>query len=71
MNTHQQLVQVKELLGHMIDEESEMVTVLAGEDVTENETEELVRYLEEHFTDVELDVHQGGQPLYSYIFAVE
>ena len=34
VNTHQQLVEAaKELLGHMIDEESEMVTVLAGEDV--------------------------------------
>ncbi|WP_185971008.1 DAK2 domain-containing protein [Alkalicoccobacillus porphyridii] len=72
VNTHQKLIEAaKELLAHMIDDESEMVTVLAGEDVTEDETEELVRYLEEQFTDVELDVHQGGQPLYSYIFAVE
>ncbi|MDQ0206400.1 DAK2 domain-containing protein [Alkalicoccobacillus murimartini] len=72
VNTHDQLVEAaKELLSHMIDEDSEMVTVLAGEDVSEKETEELVRYLEKQFTEVELDVHQGGQPLYSYIFSVE
>lgn len=72
VNTHKQLVEAaKELITHMIDEDSEMVTVLAGEDASKKETEDLVSYLEAEFPDVELDVHSGGQPLYSYIFAVE
>ncbi|MEK4565371.1 DAK2 domain-containing protein [Alkalihalobacillus sp. FSL R5-0424] len=72
VNTHKDLVEAaKELLSHMIDEDSEMVTVLAGEDVSERETKALIQYLEDTFTDVELDIHQGDQPLYSYIFSVE
>ncbi|MBM0065210.1 DAK2 domain-containing protein [Alkalicoccobacillus gibsonii] len=72
VNTHKDLVEAaKELLTHMIDDDSEMVTVLAGEDVSERETKALIQYLEDTFTDVELDIHQGDQPLYSYIFSVE
>ncbi|WP_373370354.1 DAK2 domain-containing protein [Alkalicoccobacillus plakortidis] len=72
VNTHTDLLEAaKELLAHMIDEDSEMVTVLAGEDASERETDELISYLENQFADVELDIHKGGQPLYSYIFSVE
>ena len=61
----------KELLGHMIDEDAEILTIIYGEDVEEAEVEELVAYCEEQFEDVEVEIHDGKQPLYSFILAVE
>ena len=61
----------KELLGHMIDEDSEILTIIYGEDVEEAEVDELVAYCEEQFEDVEVEIHDGKQPLYSFILAVE
>nr|WP_246596076.1 DAK2 domain-containing protein [Bacillus alkalicola] len=61
----------KELLDKMLDEDSEIVTIIRGEDRTEDETDELVKYLEEKYEDVEVEVHVGNQPLYSYILSVE
>mgnify|MGYP003438311459 len=61
----------KELLDQMIDEDSEILTIIYGEDVNETEVNELVEYCEEKFEDVEVELHDGKQPLYSFILAVE
>ncbi|WP_096435450.1 DAK2 domain-containing protein [Alteribacter populi] len=61
----------KELLDKMTDRDSEIVTIIRGEDRNESETDELVEYLENNFGDVEVEVHDGKQPLYSYIISVE
>ncbi len=61
----------EELLGKMINEDSEIVTVIYGEDVTDSELKNLTDYIEEHFEHVEVEVHNGQQPLYSYIFSIE
>jgi uncharacterized protein len=61
----------EKLLEIMIDEDSEILTIIRGEDTTEAETEKLVAFVETHFTDVEIEVYEGNQPLYSYIFSVE
>jgi uncharacterized protein len=61
----------KELLGIMVDEDSEILTILQGEDTNDAEVEELVSFIEEKFEDVEIEVHKGQQPLYSFIFAIE
>ncbi|PLT34249.1 DAK2 domain-containing protein [Bacillus sp. V5-8f] len=61
----------KELLSNMMDEDSEILTILYGEDITEEELDELVSYCEETFEDAELEVHNGNQPLYSFIFSIE
>ncbi|MFC0558648.1 DAK2 domain-containing protein [Halalkalibacter alkalisediminis] len=61
----------KSLLSQMLDEDSEMVTLLQGEDVTNEQTELLVSFLEQEYPDVEVDVQLGNQPLYSYIISVE
>lgn len=62
---------VKQLLEKMIDEDSEVVTIIVGEDVTAESAESLVEELEAQFDHVEFEVHQGGQPLYAYIVSVE
>ncbi|WP_433749628.1 DAK2 domain-containing protein [Falsibacillus pallidus] len=59
------------LLEKMIDEDSEILTILYGEDVSEEEVAELVSMAEEKFEDIEVEVHNGEQPLYSFIFSIE
>lgn len=61
----------KSLLSTMITEDDEIVTVIYGEDAEQEEAENLVAYLEEQFEDVEVELHEGKQPIYAYIMAVE
>ncbi|TWI55118.1 DAK2 domain-containing protein [Halalkalibacter nanhaiisediminis] len=61
----------KELIVKMLDEDSEIVTLLQGEDASDDSTEQLVDFLEEEYPELEVDVHKGNQPLYSYIISVE
>jgi DAK2 domain fusion protein YloV len=59
------------LLEEMLDEDSEILTIIYGEDVSEAEVQTLTDYVEEHYENVEVEVHDGKQPLYSFIFSVE
>ncbi|WP_442599460.1 DAK2 domain-containing protein [Neobacillus sp. D3-1R] len=61
----------KDLLINMMDEDSEILTILQGEDTSDEEVEEIVAFIEEQYKDVEVEVHNGMQPLYSFIFAIE
>ncbi|WP_260507940.1 DAK2 domain-containing protein [Cytobacillus firmus] len=61
----------KDLLDGMIDEDSEILTVLKGEDAAEEEVDALISYIEDKYEDVEVEVHDGKQPLYSFIFSIE
>ncbi len=61
---------VKTLIDQMMDEDSEIVTVVAGEDATSEEVDELVAYIEENY-DAEVDLQQGDQPVYSFVIGVE
>ncbi|PLS06513.1 DAK2 domain-containing protein [Neobacillus cucumis] len=61
----------EDLLNKMLDEESEILTIIFGEDVTEEEVAKLSSFVEENYEDVEIEIHDGGQPLYSYIFSIE
>nr|WP_235714789.1 DAK2 domain-containing protein [Halalkalibacter akibai] len=61
----------KDLLQQMLDEDSEIVTLIQGEDATTEQTEQLASFLEVEFPEVEVDVQLGNQPLYSYIISVE
>ncbi len=65
------LAVTKRLLDVLIDEESEIVTILYGEDATEVEVETVVAYLETEYDGVEVEVHNGRQPLYPFIISVE
>ncbi|PGL68034.1 DAK2 domain-containing protein [Bacillus sp. AFS055030] len=66
-----QLEAAKKLLQDMIDEDSEILTILYGQDVSEEEITKLVEFAEESFDHLEVEVHNGNQPLYSYIFSIE
>jgi DAK2 domain fusion protein YloV len=68
---HDQLSASKKLLTEMITDEDEILTIIQGEDASYEEVEELVQFVEKHFEDIEVETHNGKQPLYSYIFSVE
>ena len=59
------------IIDTMVDEDAEIVTVIHGEDVDEEQLEAVVSYIEENYEDVEVEVHDGKQPLYPFIFSVE
>lgn len=61
----------KELLTGMVDEDSAIINVFYGEDVTDDDAEALQAYLEETYADCDVLVHNGKQPLYYYIVSVE
>ncbi|ULG75101.1 DAK2 domain-containing protein [Macrococcus brunensis] len=61
----------QQLLDAMIDEDSEIVTIITGEEAAEEQVTALTEYIEDRYEDVEVEVHQGQQPIYSFIFAVE
>jgi len=62
---------VKVLLKDMVTEDDEILTILYGKDITQAEVDEIVNYVEQTFEDLEVEVHNGEQPIYSYILAVE
>lgn len=61
----------KSLLSRMMDEDDEIITIIQGQDVTDEQVSELVSFLEEEYEDLEIEVHKGDQPLYPYIFSIE
>ena len=61
----------EELAKKLIDADSEIVTILYGEDVTEADAEKLGEFIESLNDEVEVEIHNGKQPLYPYIISVE
>ena len=55
---------LEETFAHMLDEDSEIVTIYVGEDGSEELANELAQALAEKYEDVEVEIHQGGQPVY-------
>lgn len=55
----------------MIDGESELVTIYYGADVSEEDAEALCEKARERFEDVEIELQNGGQPVYYYMISVE
>lgn len=61
----------KETIGLMIDEDSELISVYYGEDITEEDAHALGDELQEQYPDCEVEVYEGGQPIYYYVVSVE
>ena len=60
-----------EMLAELVDEDSELISIYYGEDVTEDDATALTEKIEELYPDVDVDTHFGGQPIYYYVLAVE
>ena len=61
----------KETIGLMADEDSELISVYYGEDITEEDAQALGDELQELYPDCEVEVYEGGQPIYYYVVSVE
>ena len=59
------------LLEKMVDEESSIITILVGQDVNEEEMNQVAAEIGEKFSDLDLDIRPGNQPVYSFLIGVE
>ncbi|HCY6965247.1 TPA: fatty acid kinase catalytic subunit FakA [Staphylococcus aureus] len=66
-----QLTTVTELLNEMLADDSEILTVIIGQDAEQAVIDNMINWIEEQYPDVEVEVHEGGQPIYQYFFSVE
>lgn len=61
----------RKVLEEMVDEDSSLISIYYGNDVTEEEANKLAEEIGEYYNDCEIELHFGGQPLYYYILSVE
>ena len=61
----------KETIDLMTDEETELISVYYGEDISEEDANALGTELQEKYPDCEVEVYAGGQPIYYYVVSVE
>lgn len=59
------------LLTHIVGDDRELLTIIAGIDAKQTDTARLVEWAGERFPSLACEVHDGGQPLYPYLFGVE
>ena len=60
-----------EMVDAMVDEDSAIVGIYFGSDSDEDSANELAAAIEEKYPDVEVEVNDGGQPIYYYVISVE
>lgn len=60
-----------DMIKEMLDEDSEVVTIIYGEGMTQDQADELAEQVESIDDDLEVEVHPGGQPVYPYLISVE
>lgn len=58
-------------LRKMIDEDSEIITLIYGEGTDLAECEEISATISEEYSEVEVEIQEGNQPVYSYLMSVE
>ena len=60
-----------DMVKAMLDEDSEIVTVIYGQDASEEDAQVIGDAIEDEFPDVEVEIHEGDQPLYPFLVSVE
>jgi len=61
----------EKMLDKMIDEDSEVITILIGQDGNEADAQKVADYLDDKYADLETEIHPGDQPVYPYLISVE
>ena len=61
----------KGLIANLVDEDSELISIYYGEEVSEEDAEKFTEEITELYPDVDVDIQFGGQPIYYYVLAVE
>lgn len=62
---------VKALLKASVNEDKEIITIIYGQDVPQKEVNDFVKFIEKNYSNLEVDVIEGNQEVYSYILAIE
>ena len=60
-----------EMVSELIDDESELISIYYGSDVTEEDAEAIAARVSEKYPDVDVEVNYGGQPIYYYLISIE
>ncbi|BDR60679.1 DAK2 domain-containing protein [Lactobacillus xylocopicola] len=60
-----------DMVEKMLDEDSEIITIMFGRDSNEREAQKIVSALEEKHDELEFEIHDGGQPVYNFLVSVE
>lgn len=60
-----------ELIEKMCDDDVAMITLFYGEDVSEEDAEELKEQVQDKYPDIDVELYEGNQPLYYYLISVE
>jgi dihydroxyacetone kinase-like predicted kinase len=61
----------EKMLDKMIDEDSEVITIMVGQDGNTEDAQKVADYLDDKYSDLETEIHQGDQPVYPYLISVE
>ncbi|TAH75120.1 MAG: DAK2 domain-containing protein [Anaerolineaceae bacterium] len=59
------------LIQSLVDDESELISLYYGEEITDEEANEIADELSKLYPDLDVEVHYGGQPIYYYLLSVE
>lgn len=59
------------MIEKMLDEDSEIITLMFGRDSNQQQAQQIVNALKEKHDDLEFEVHNGGQPVYNFLISVE
>jgi len=62
---------VKELIDKGVEGDKEIITIIYGADATNKEINDILKYIEKNYSDLEVEVIEGNQEVYSYILAIE
>ncbi len=62
---------VLDMIDKMVDDDSSLISIYYGEDISEEDAQKLTEKAEEQFGDCDIELHFGGQPIYYYIVSVE
>lgn len=65
------LTACRALIDSLLVNGGEVVTIYTGEEANEEQSQQLVQYIEQTYSDVEVEIHRGGQPVYFYIISAE
>ena len=71
LSTPSMMDAAKEVVNTLVDDDSEIVTIIFGEDTNEEQANELAAFIEEKNADIEVEVVNGKQSLYPFIISVE
>ena len=61
----------EEMISLMVDEDSELISIYYGQDVSEEDAESLQESIEKAFPECDVELQYGGQPIYYYVISVE